>query len=698
MRLIAALTAATVLGALVVTPLQARADPYRAAGGDLDSLPAACATHAAAEGMEPALAIDLPVAGQGWRDVDPPVRFDRRDALGPVDRVGQCLELQPPGAPAQWVWVSFEATGKPSDLALPTHTGDITREDARRLTVRSNVPGVTEQTEGHGWIEAWPNGYETRASRQVPGRYDGDAFDADASYDADDNPNNVSFGSFQVHAIDAAGARPVLAVNRWATRDRAIDVGIGASRAGNPDWTFAGNAGAFQHRTLATFGRRAVLAVDASPTTRQLVARSSRVERWVTTPVTGRVLHPGVTEVRLDITRDGRTEQRLVPVRDGRFAAEVRIPAALTSTDLVLSAVVAGKRRVLRSIDDVVAGDVIVIHGQSNAEARRWGATAHQLESPFVRSFGTNWLYPDVSAADRTWYEGRADTGMISGAVGQWGMQLAHRILQEHRVPIAILQGSHGGRPISWFLRDSADPASVDTNYGRLLSRLRDAGLDQRVSAVFWSHGESDNDNAAVHRAGATNVIDGLRTDLSDSGLPTAFCLVQVRSSPCGSAEAVALREEQRQLAADLAVDLLSQTTLSSAIGCHWDFAGGYQRLGDLAWMGVRSAVYHLGPRSAARPPQPVSVRVTGEREVTVRLSDALGLAVEPGAERDFRLNGVAAVTAVRLVGPDTLVLTTTRPVAPGESVSYVAHLGAGPVIVNRAGAGLVAFQRPAVG
>lgn len=653
-----------------------------------------CAAQADAEGMGRAVALDLPVAGQGWRDVAPPATVDERAALGPVDRVGYCLELVRDGR-TEWVWTSFEATGKPSDLALPTRTGDLTREDARGLTVRSNVAGVAEVTEGRGWLEMWPNGYETRATRQLPGRYVGDAYSADAAYDADDNPNNVSFGSFQVHEVTADAATPVLAVNRWATRDAAIDVGIGANPTGNPDWTFAGNAGAYQRRTLTTYGRRATVTLDEAPATRQLLPRDTRRQPWVTTRVAGTVA-PGVRDVRLDITRDGETERRALPLSAGRFATEVRIPAALTETDLVLTAEVAGRRRVIRTIEDVVAGDVIVVHGQSNAEARRWGRTAHQLDSPFVRSFGTNWLYPDVSAADRTWYTGVADTGMISGAVGQWGMQLAHRIMAERGVPVAVVQGSHGGRPISWFLRDAADPANVQTNYGRLLSRLRDGGLADHVSAIFWSHGESDNDDAPVHRAGATNVITGLRTDLSDAGAVPPLYLMQVRNSPCGNSETIALREEQRRLAADLGVSLFSQNSLDAAVGCHWDFVDGYQRLGDLAWEAVRADVYRVGPPDGATPPRPIEVRVSGERELTVRLADRGPLQVDAGVERDFRVGGEPVVTSVRRVAPDRLVLTTSVAVSPGDAVAYVAHLGAGPWITNRAGAGLVAFEMAA--
>lgn len=651
-----------------------------------------CADQGRAEGMDVALALDLPVAGGGWRDREPDARLDRRARLGPVDRVGHCLELVRDGR-TQWVWTSYEATGKASDLALPTGSGDITREDARRLTVRSNVAGVAEQTEGRGWLEMWPNGYEARATRQVPGRYAGDAFSADARYDADDNPNNVSFGSFQVHAVGATSASTVLAVNRWATRDAAIDVGIGTNPVGHPDWTFAGNAAQFERRTLTTYGRPAAVTLTDAPQTRQLLPRATRRTPWVTARVAGSVLREDVRALRLEVSREGGVEQVELPVAgDGSFATDVRIPAALTSTDLVLTAEVAGERRVLRTIDDVVAGDVIVIHGQSNAEARRWGRTAHHLESEFVRSYGTNWLYPDVSAADRTWYLGRADTGMISGAVGQWGMQLARHILAERQVPVAILQGSHGGRPIEWFLRDAADPASVQTNYGRLLSRLQDGGLAGHVGAIFWNHGESDNNDAARHRRGATNVIEGLRTDLSDAGAEPTLYLMQVRNSPCGNTETIALREEQRRLAHDLGVTLFSQNNLDAAIGCHWDFAGGYERLGDLAWQGVRADVYRTGPPRGAFAPEPAHARVTGSREVTLTLRAREPLTVEAGSERDFRVDGEAAVTAVRRQAPDALVLTTDRPVPPGATVSYVAHLGAGPWITNRAGAGLVAF------
>ena len=55
------------------------------------------------------------------------------------------------------------------------------------------------------------------------------------------------YGSMQIHNHDAK--QTIFAFNHWSTGEKA-DIGIGNQPGGNPDWTFAGNAGSFSTRRL----------------------------------------------------------------------------------------------------------------------------------------------------------------------------------------------------------------------------------------------------------------------------------------------------------------------------------------------------------------------------------------------------------------------------------------------------------------
>ncbi|MFW6598307.1 sialate O-acetylesterase [Propionibacteriaceae bacterium Y2011] len=685
--LVAGVAATLVVGLLAGTPT-----PTATAAAE-PAPTTACEAERLGEDMVPLRTLDLPVAGQGWRNSEPDYSWQAADQPT-VDRVGYCLELGS-AAGQQWAWAAFDATGKQSDTALPTTTGQLTRQPALGLTTRSNQPHVLEVTDGTGWLEMWPNGYGKTASRQVPGSYAGSTFSLDATYDTDDTPNNVSFGSFQVHAVDPAAGKAgtVLAVNRWATRDAAIDLGIGPSAGANPDWTFSGNAGQFTTRRLTFYGRPATVELDRSPTPGQLLVRPDHGATSVTTTIAGRVVDPAVTRLELHTERNGRTRVRPVHLRNGRFMITEAVPVALVETNFELWAVTSAGSTLVKRIPGVVAGDVYVVHGQSNAEARRWGSqTAHHLENRFIRSYGTPSLYSDLSTADDVWHRGIADTGMNSGAVGQWAIQFTSQILAQQGIPVGILQGSHGGRPISWFLRNDDDHGDVETNYGRLLTRLRTAGLDDRVTAVIWNQGENDGNDAAVHVAGATDLITDLREDLSYGTLEPRVYVQQVRRSPCNNPEAVELRDGQRRLGDTLGVGLISLNGMEGAVGCHWNFLGGYRELGRWTHALLAADVYGA-PAAGTAAPNPARVRRVGPNRIAIDLRDRTGVIVEPGAGTAFRVNGEAVVTDVSASGAGTLLLTTSVPVQPGDVLDHVGHPDAGPWVRNQDGMGLLTFR-----
>ena len=73
-------------------------------------------------------------------------------------------------------------------------------------------------------------------------------------YDFGDQPDGPAdgYGSMQVHNHDAK--QTLFALNHWKEGSHA-DLGIGNQPTGNPDWTFAGNAGSYQAKRLRVLVR-----------------------------------------------------------------------------------------------------------------------------------------------------------------------------------------------------------------------------------------------------------------------------------------------------------------------------------------------------------------------------------------------------------------------------------------------------------
>ena len=141
----------------------------------------------------------------------------------------------------QWVSVSFAAnslgTNDPSKFGLPTlQTQELYNNALNHLHVASNVAGVpTGDNLAGGVAQFWPSDYASNPSTGV--------FD----YGSTGGNNTVpGYGRMEI----SAGTTTLFALNNWGSDGGAIDLGIGNNPSGNPDWTFAHNAGDYSVKDI----------------------------------------------------------------------------------------------------------------------------------------------------------------------------------------------------------------------------------------------------------------------------------------------------------------------------------------------------------------------------------------------------------------------------------------------------------------
>ena len=207
-----------------------------------------------AANYELVLDYDLPV--KGWMN-DPTSNLSYRvtDNTAKIGkdfaRVAYFFELVANNSTTtQYVWTAFDAfTQDATRLVIPTNF--TYQQTIANLDVESNVSGITTgRGIATGNIEIHSADYGKGNKISIPGA------NAD-TYDFGDQMNGVGgvgYGCVQVHNYGAK--QTLFAVNNF-NKGASVCVGIGNRSSGEPDWTFAGNAGSYSYRRLRVFVSRA---------------------------------------------------------------------------------------------------------------------------------------------------------------------------------------------------------------------------------------------------------------------------------------------------------------------------------------------------------------------------------------------------------------------------------------------------------
>lgn len=292
------------------------------------------------------------------------------------------------------------------------------------------------------------------------------------------------------------------------------------------------------------------------------------------------------------------------------------ITAARVSYTIEVQAQRPSGRTLIRRASNIVVGDVHVIEGQSNAVSAGGGfaGTASSVDqSPWVRTYGSSTVDPVQSVHDRSWYqttgEGAEYGTSVRDAIGQLAVGLGRDLVDRTGIPVAILNGAHGGWPSTFFQRDDHAPTNPATNYGRLLCGITDAGLASALRGVIWYQGESDarlggSPTAQQHNTNVRALMADWHTDYTRL---EHIYVVQIRSH-CG-VKGVAGQEVQRRFASLPGTSVMTTMGLDGHDGCHYAYQRGYRQLADWLSLGILRDLYGITKRSdqlAARMKLPV--------------------------------------------------------------------------------------------
>ena len=193
----------------------------------------------------------IPNAGN-WNSVSVPYAPDNHLSVTyPFDRIAYYLELNNGGG-LQYAYTSFNAfTTDVTKIGVPNVASgefyNYANTPIANMNVFSNMTGVVAT--GTGWpggnIEFWPSNYNQNNDYGVPNA-------SSSTFDFGDGGANTSagYGAMRInnHFVTPTTGQTIIAYN-WNGGGTG-DLGIGNQPTGNPNWTFANNAGGYSVKNL----------------------------------------------------------------------------------------------------------------------------------------------------------------------------------------------------------------------------------------------------------------------------------------------------------------------------------------------------------------------------------------------------------------------------------------------------------------
>jgi hypothetical protein len=362
-----------------------------------------------------------------------------------------------------------------------------------------------------------------------------------------------------------------------------------------------------------------------------------------------------------------------------------------------------------KTISNIVAGDVYIIQGQSNAVASIRSGSANENKSDYIRSYSSGTVYSSSLLSNDSWYIADGDVGIESnGNIGQWGLKLARILMDDLQIPIAIFNGANGAKTISYFQAPSDYKTSLNSNYGRLYYRLDKTGLKNYVKAVLWSQGEANAINNYISVSEYKNYFIKLKNSwLNDYPNLNNIYIFQTKDCNCGtiSEGKMNVKEAQRQLASEMPglLSIIPTTSLSIySDNCHFPFTNGYESFATRIHKLVLHDIYGKSFSEEINAPMIKSVEFIAPNTLVIE-TDAIDLKFSSTDQatmlnrlkQDFELRNVnnVSITDVSLSGNKILFRLSGDPGTNGN-ISFIGYnSNIGYTITNSSDLELISFS-----
>lgn len=379
------------------------------------------------------------------------------------------------------------------------------------------------------------------------------------------------------------------------------------------------------------------------------------------------------------------------------FNFDISIVAQLSNYSIKIYGKLESSLTFVKEVIDIVAGDVFIIQGQSNAEARSFNGSANGNQNNFIRVYSSSTADPTVLINNDQWFIGEGDGySNTNGNAGQWGLKLANSIVESTNIPVAIFNGASSGSPISFFLAPNNYKTSLTSNYGRLYYRLTKTKLKNYVRAVFWAQGESDGmayagSSTIEYKNAFTEVRNSWLTDYQNI---EKYYIFQTKNG-CGGF-LMEIKEAQRQLAYENSnISIMPTAAITHHTdNCHFPFTNGYEVFADRIFPLVQRDLYGFIMYNEIDAPIITNAYLSNATTLIVE-TDATNLKIASVAE-DFELSNAGFATITNITtSQNNIIFTLSENPGTNPEISYLAQsIGIGNFITNSNSLELICFYK----
>ena len=368
------------------------------------------------------------------------------------------------------------------------------------------------------------------------------------------------------------------------------------------------------------------------------------------------------------------------PAADKSYAFSLKLKPGLIKYQVELATQTGSTLTVHQIVSDLVCGDAYLIDGQSNALATDTNEKAPADTSEWIRSYGGPASNPNGAPqnlwCNPVWKIANGEKAQL----GWWGMDLARRLVEREKMPIFILNGAVGGTRIDQHQRNEANHDDLNTIYGRMLLRVKQAKLTHGIRGILWHQGENNQGSASPTGDFDWKSYQDYFLEMSAAwkqDFPNIqhYYIFQIWPNSCSMGGKTGggdmIREKQRTLPLLFSnMDCMSTLGITPAGPCHFPLVG-WSEFARLMLPLIERDNYGKAPTAFITAPNLKQASFAGGAKDTIVLEFDQPVIWDDSLISEFYLDGANGVVASGSVSGNVVTLKLKAP-STARKITYI--------------------------